>query len=160
MWKEVKLESLYLIKEQFSPVSKILYRDFSGISRTHFSCLGYSWSIFDSDRSALHLWTTYLFFWILASFWKTFQKHHTAHVAFLSYKWCSFHRDHSKIRCRLLGKKCTFLLCLCFRSSDFPGTMSHMTFAYLVSKWCKEDGTLRGNLNFFCISASVIRGSP
>jgi len=91
------LESLYSIKEQFSPVSKILHRDFSGTSKTHFSCLGYSWSMFASDRSALHLRTKYLFFWISASFQKTFQKWHTSHIAFLGYKWCNFCRDHSKI---------------------------------------------------------------
>jgi len=74
------------MKEKFSLVAKILYRDFSGTSKTHFSCLVYIWSMFDIDRSTLHLRTKYLFFWISVSFRKTFQKCHTSHVAFLGYK--------------------------------------------------------------------------
>lgn len=123
------MESLYSMKEQFPPVARILYRDFSGTSKTHFSCLGYSRSLFDSDQSTLHLTNKVFFLLDLGFFLKNFPE-------MSRITRCVSH-VHSKIRCSLLDENCTFLLYLCFRSTDFPG-MSHIT----LLAWSINDVTL------------------
>jgi len=99
-----------------------------------------------------------LFFCISASGLQIFQECHTSHC-FLAYKWCNFGVDRSKIKGTFLGEQSTFSSVLRLLNQRFCRNITHD----LLRTWSLNDVRkmalyVAHNLNFFCISASVLGG--